>query len=44
MARIRVGIAGVGNCASALVQGVTFYNPEYRLDNNPKERLEDEVR
>lgn len=43
MARIRVGIAGVGNCASALVQGVTFYNPEYRLDNNPKESLEDEV-
>jgi myo-inositol-1-phosphate synthase len=25
MSRIRVAIAGVGNCASALVQGVTFY-------------------
>ena len=25
MAKIRVGIAGVGNCASSLVQGVEFY-------------------
>jgi len=30
MSKIRVGIAGVGNCASALVQGVQYYieNPE----------------
>ena len=27
MSRIRVAIAGVGNCASALVQGVAFYSP-----------------
>jgi len=25
MAKIRVAIAGVGNCASSLVQGVEFY-------------------
>lgn len=25
MGRIRVGIVGVGNCASSLVQGITFY-------------------
>jgi len=25
MERIRVGIVGAGNCASALVQGVEFY-------------------
>ena len=24
---LRVAIAGVGNCANALVQGVTFYSP-----------------
>ena len=28
MTRIRVAIAGVGNCASALVQGVTYYAPD----------------
>jgi len=27
MSRIRVAIAGVGNCASALVQGVAYYAP-----------------
>ena len=25
MSTIRVAIAGVGNCASSLVQGVTYY-------------------
>jgi len=25
MGRIRVGIVGVGNCASSLVQGVEYY-------------------
>ena len=25
MARVRVAIAGVGNCASALIQGITYY-------------------
>ena len=25
MSKIRVGIVGVGNCASALIQGVEFY-------------------
>ncbi|MEK6977406.1 MAG: inositol-3-phosphate synthase, partial [Candidatus Hydrothermarchaeota archaeon] len=25
MGKVKVGIVGVGNCASALVQGVEFY-------------------
>lgn len=28
MAKIRVAIAGVGNCASALIQGLHYYTPE----------------
>ena len=32
MEPIRVAIAGVGNCASALVQGVSFYAPDQRLE------------
>ena len=24
--KIRIAIAGVGNCASALIQGVSYYN------------------
>ena len=26
MSKIRLAIAGVGNCASSLVQGLTYYN------------------
>ncbi len=25
---IRIAIAGVGNCASALIQGIHYYTPE----------------
>lgn len=32
MSRIRVAIAGVGNCASALVQGVGFYSQKFRTE------------
>jgi myo-inositol-1-phosphate synthase len=32
MAKVRVAIAGVGNCASALVQGVEFYSDPDRKD------------
>jgi myo-inositol-1-phosphate synthase len=32
--KIRVAIAGVGNCASALVQGVHFYK-DHEEDNIP---------
>ena len=28
---IRVAIAGVGNCASALIQGIEFYKDEKEL-------------
>ena len=28
MSKIRIAIAGVGNCASALVQGIHYYTPE----------------
>jgi myo-inositol-1-phosphate synthase len=34
MAKLRVAIVGVGNCASSLVQGVTFYE-----NCNPTERI-----
>ncbi len=34
MGKIRVGIVGVGNCASSLVQGVRFYR-----DASPQERV-----
>ena len=27
MGKIRVAIAGVGNCASALIQGIYYYTP-----------------
>ena len=26
--KIRIAIAGVGNCASALIQGIHYYTPE----------------
>jgi len=33
--RIRVAIVGVGNCSSAIVQGVYFYPNVYRNQNVP---------
>jgi len=30
MAKIRIAIAGVGNCASALIQGISFYSKSPR--------------
>src|SRR6185436_6181073 len=36
MAKIRVGIVGVGNCASSLVQGVEYYrhsNPDPAVEH-----------
>lgn len=35
MAKVRVAIAGVGNCASALVQGITYY----RNNGSPQEAV-----
>ena len=32
MSTIRVGIVGVGNCASSLVQGVTYYRDAKATD------------
>ena len=34
MGKVRVGIIGVGNCASSLVQGVSYYR-----DAPPSERV-----
>jgi myo-inositol-1-phosphate synthase len=28
MSRIRIAIAGIGNCASSLVQGIAYYAPQ----------------
>ena len=33
MGKIRVAIAGVGNCASSLLQGLAFYRPEDTADH-----------
>ena len=35
MAKIRVAVVGVGNCASSLVQGVTFYRDASTEDAVP---------
>ena len=35
MAKIRVALAGVGNCAAALVQGVTFYSGAKAAEQAP---------
>ncbi len=35
MEKIRVAIAGVGNCASSLIQGVTYYKDAKAEDNVP---------
>jgi myo-inositol-1-phosphate synthase len=35
MGNIRVAIAGVGNCASSLVQGITYYKDAVQGDNVP---------
>jgi myo-inositol-1-phosphate synthase len=32
MSRIRIAIAGVGNCASSLVQGISYYNSQQHTD------------
>ena len=34
--KVKVAIAGVGNCASALLQGISFYGNTYRTDNDKK--------
>jgi myo-inositol-1-phosphate synthase len=34
--KVKVAIAGVGNCASALLQGISFYGNTYRNDNEKK--------
>jgi myo-inositol-1-phosphate synthase len=34
--KVKVAIAGVGNCASALLQGISFYGNTYRNDNDKK--------
>lgn len=28
MAKIRIAIAGIGNCSSALIQGLHYYSPD----------------
>src|SRR5215207_3787538 len=30
--KVKVAIAGVGNCASALLQGISFYGNSYKSD------------
>jgi myo-inositol-1-phosphate synthase len=35
MTKVRIGIVGVGNCASALVQGLTFYRDAHPDDRVP---------
>ena len=35
MEKIRVAIAGVGNCASSLIQGVTYYRDANPADDVP---------
>ena len=35
MEKIRVAIAGVGNCASSLIQGVTYYKDANPADDVP---------
>ena len=35
MSKIRVAIVGVGNCASSLVQGVTYYKDAKPEDTIP---------
>jgi len=35
MGKIRVGIIGIGNCASALIQGVEYYKKAKETDNIP---------
>jgi myo-inositol-1-phosphate synthase len=36
--QIRIAVVGVGNCASALIQGIEFYR-EYGRKNPPSEIL-----
>ena len=39
--KVKVAIAGVGNCASALLQGISFYGNSYSIDNEKKGNNQD---
>ena len=39
--KVKVAIAGVGNCASALLQGISFYGNSYSNDNEKKGNNQD---
>jgi len=39
--KVKVAIAGVGNCASALLQGISFYGNSYSNDNENKGNNQD---
>lgn len=39
--KVKVAIAGVGNCASALLQGISFYGNSYINDNEDKGNYQD---
>ncbi len=39
--KVRVAIAGVGNCASALVQGTSYYH-RYHSSDDPKKGIEND--
>src|SRR5437867_6324175 len=39
--KVKVAIAGVGNCASALLQGISFYGNSYSNDNEMKGNNQD---
>lgn len=41
--KVKVAIAGVGNCASALLQGISFYGNSYYSDNNKNEGNNQEI-
>src|SRR2546427_13294113 len=44
MRKIAVGIVGVGNCASSLLQGIEFYRaPDPASDGHPVGLMHDEV-
>jgi len=34
MGNIKIGIVGIGNCASSLIQGLEYYNNRDRNDSN----------
>ena len=41
--KVKVAIAGVGNCASALLQGISFYGNSYYSDNNKNEENNQDI-